>query len=516
MRRNHSLVGVALAALTAAATAAESSDQVEAVIPVEVLPQDPSLADGQLHINGIVWTWPAIAQQPARIARAIVVIDERSHRERVLVLAVLGKGSITADGKLPANLSAAQQAWCEYRDGAIPTVECLMDTDGDGKLDVKRQGLRASQSPLSLWRIRGLEQIEPQPYRTAREDELPRYRIGYLNCFPVRTASPALPEEIRFATTFRPDDERLHWPTPSSCNQLARPLNEGPSGARRYQIDRFVVSVAWVGNQLHTNLEQGLPAGTLLGHLSFDRPLLDAAAANDAIAAERPQRPFLFVAGTPSIAAQAAAGDTLYEAEVAHGLTGHLSAPVTNLGLFNRKDVIPQGSAAFGVAMTSTRQIAGQPPSIIWCIPRREEQRWITACVAPMLSSHVMVRSYDPFVVQRLGVSSRSDGATAALVDPGPVDFGAPLKLIVRLHKVDAREIELRWMVDTVADGSANRMRLRRTQDGSAFLMIGGQLLKLTQNAAGKLLVEATGNPDVNVDAVPVDPGRIIESLRGR
>jgi hypothetical protein len=48
-----------------------------------------------------------------------------------------------------------------------------------------------------------------------------------------------------------------------------------------YQFGRFQVAIAEKNDAIEARLIEGIPAGTLLGHLAIDQPLMDAVDATE-------------------------------------------------------------------------------------------------------------------------------------------------------------------------------------------------------------------------------------------
>jgi hypothetical protein len=485
------------------------TDDLEAVIPVEVLPVDASLATGKIAGGGLRWSDPVVALQPARIARGIV-IDETNGRGKVLALAVLGKPERDSQGRLRLDVPLHQQAWCDLPGFGIPVSRCFQDSDSDGKLDAARKGMLAAANPLTLSRVEAAEAIAAIPYRAAREDELPQYRVGYVSCGVI--SKDGADPQYRFATAVRPASG-VFWPPPTMCNEIAKPLGQRDGEDPVYRFGRFEVAVATQKNSIETRLIEGIPAGTLLGHLAIDQPLMDAVDATATLAAKLDDKPFLYFSSPPQIAESVGKNQNLLRAQVSHGLTGKLAGPVTRAGWTGSK-TWPVGTQVFGVVMQRSRQPQTFAPDIIWCIPERDAKgRWDTQCVLPTESNAVLVRAIpSPFVVAYLLPGSSSPHVLPAVVERGPVDFGGPLHLTIRYAGSERRHVNLEWGVGLEEESMTNRLQLRRADDGSGQLFVAGMLIKVQpiQDGAIAMLTKLGEEYRVDVDALPVDAHAIL------
>ena len=118
------------------------------------------------------------------------------------------------------------------------------------------------------------ESIKPLSYRAADIAELERFDVGYKSCGSTTEAVASDVKVLRFGTFVRRADTK----GPSVCTDVATLLEELPGGEKLYQFGRFKVAVRESEGRLLTRLVEGIPAGTLLGNLRTDRPLLDATA----------------------------------------------------------------------------------------------------------------------------------------------------------------------------------------------------------------------------------------------
>ena len=77
MRRSrpleNALILMLIATTTCIGPTVRAEEPLSAMIPVEVLEVDPALATGELWRGVVKWSEPAVALQPARVARAIAI-----------------------------------------------------------------------------------------------------------------------------------------------------------------------------------------------------------------------------------------------------------------------------------------------------------------------------------------------------------------------------------------------------------------------------------------------------------
>lgn len=511
-QRHVALAGIVLASCSVSqiAHSAEANtppgpaNTAEAVIPIEVLPVDPSLAAGELAAAGVRWSDPIIALQPARVARGIVT-DENNGKHRVLVLAVLGKPERDSQARLLLDVTPDRQAWCDLPGFGISESRCFQDTDGDGKLDASRAGILDAPNPLTLSRVGVVKSIEGISYRPAREDELPKYHIGYASCVGLQRKDSAQ-TEYRYSTTIRAVGG-IRWPPPTVCNEVAKPLEQRDGDEPVFQFGRFKVAVRNENSSLKTRLIEGMPAGTLLGHLGIGQPLMDAADAAKILADNIGDRPFMHFSAAPDITASVSKNQTFLRGQVAHGLTGKLASPLQRTGWTSTR-TWPTGTPAFGVVMSASGRPKTFAPDVVWCLPGKDNKgRWETHCVAPRESGAALVRSIEPFTVSYLSSSQSDPYVLPPVIERTAVDFGGPLFLTVRYVSAGRRDIDLLWGVGMTDEVPIRRLELKRAKDGSGYMLSGGLLIQVqpSKDGATASVSAISGEVQTDRDALPED-----------
>jgi hypothetical protein len=480
------------------------TDTPEAVIPIEVLPVDPSLAAGELVAAGLSWSPPVIALQPARAARGIVT-DESGGKHRVLVLAILGEPERDPQARMLLDVAPYRQAWCDLPGFGIPVSRCFQDTDGDGKLDVARIGTLDAPNPLTLSRVGAAESIEVISYHQAREDELPRYHIGYVSCVGLQLKDSAR-TEYRFSTTIRAVSG-VHWPPPTVCNDVAKPLEQRDGDDPVFQFGRFKVAVRNENGSLKPRLIEGMPTGTLLGHLAIGQPLMDAADAAKLLAENLGDKPFMYFSAAPDITTPVSKNQPLLRGQVVYGLTGRLSSPLQRAGWTGTR-TWPAGTPAFGVVMTASGRPRTFAPDVVWCLPGKDDKgRWETFCVAPRERGAVLISTIEPFAVTSFEVRQSDPYVLSPVVERTPVDFGGPLLLTVRYTGAGRRDIDLQWGIGMADEARTRGLRLKRANDGSGYMLIGGAVIKVQPSADGATasVTRVSGEFQMEREALPVE-----------
>lgn len=470
---------LALLGMCTLAVAAPQPPTVDATIPIEILAVDPALASGGIPLAR-TWSSPSMAMQPARIARGVVL--EKSGD--VLSLALLEPVARTSDGNARLDGSPERIAWCAPPRFMGTVLVCYQDLDSDGRFESSRYGLLGTNEALALSRLQEAKSIEPLAYRAATDSELPRFLVGYRACGSTVRDPHTFEGPLRFETVVR-RAEGVQWPKPGRCDSLAKLLETRPDGARLYEIGRFKVEVREKNeNELATSLVEGMAPGTLLAHVRTSWPLTDATqrpADADAISGDTP---FLVSLGKPAIATTAKSGDEIFSVEVRHGLTGRLSADSEPL---TRRDKLrlPAGTPLYGIAMRSNLTPL-HDAEVVWCTPvAQPDGKTQPFCFAPKTGTSSLTRAYsNPFNVT--GIVPSGHVRNPPMVERGPVDFGAPLVLVVKIGNAEKKSIGYSWSLAPRGQWFDESWGLRRTRDQSGLLLIGGLLLKIRPAADGQ------------------------------
>jgi hypothetical protein len=499
------LVFIFFSAIAAAAHGAPPSETTDATFVIEALAMDPTLASGGIAPSPI-WSQPLIALQPARAARAVVL----EKNGNVLALAVLGTVERTAEGKARIDTPPDRFAWCETGGFMHNIVPCYQDLDSDGKFEISRRGVLGTAEVLALSRVQEPKDIEPLAYRAATQTEFPRFHIGYRSCGTSRAHPFTFDKAPRFTTVVkRADSPQLV--NVSRCIHVAKLIETRPDGAKLYEMDRFKVEVR-TGDEKEfpTTLIEGITPGTLLAHTRSSWPLVDATEKPAEAELITGNTPYLVALGKPVLATQAKAGDEILSLEVRHGLTGHLVEDSESLV---KKDTrrIPAGTPVYGVAMRSSA-MPWMDAQVVWCLPplasTAGEKR--ASCFGPLDSSSTLVESLaSPYTAR--GVRPEGPLRNPPIVQPGPVDFGGPLVLIIKMAKADKKYIDLSWSLAPRGQWFEDSLRLRRAPDQNGLLLVGDLLLKIRD--AGDQSFEITTTGELDADAslhLPIDAMSLI------
>jgi hypothetical protein len=498
----------ALCACALAAVAQSQPADTPAVIPIEVLAVDPALATGAIASSSWAVKRPTVARQPARAARAVVLTESR--KGKVLALALLGRHETTPEGALKLDVAAESQAWCEFGTFMSAYVDCYQDLDADGKFEVQRRGALGSDEAVALRRVQPGKAISPLPYRAATEAETPKFHVGYVSCMSEHNAMPTLDSPLRFGTFInRSDDARMA--DSGACSDIAKPLGAADHDERLFQFGRFQVAVrAGADGQLTTRLIEGIPAGTLLGHLRSGSPLANATDTSPDISAITGDTPFLRIKGEVQVSQTAKAGEEFFSAQVEHGLTGTLKVELKTR--HKKPKVVAAGSPLYGIAMSSNQVARSFDPEIVWCAPLKDEQQKLVArCAVPMYRSSYNFYETDwaPYAVTSAAGESYID---PPVVERGPVSFGAPLFLKLRYQKTEKKYVSIEWSLAPGEERVWKPGQLRRARDDAGFVLLGDVLLKLSPSADGSGVAVHTEigkfEPDGEI-ALPLDAARI-------
>jgi hypothetical protein len=478
----------------------------DALVPVEVLAPEPNFR-GEVRGFGVRWNYVVIAEQPARVLRAIVAQEPAGTgvKQLVLNLALLGPIRADAAGRPVTDLPRDQFAWCESDARKRATIRCFQDLDADSKLEILRSGMLPTLDALAVNRVSAPQPTTPIPYREPRPDELPRVLLQYISC-PERESIYKYAAVIRHLDA----DGSAGAYYSGECTEAAVPLAGEASSRNLYQFGRFKVSIQEEGGKKVSSLAEGIPAGTLLGHVRADRPFTDAVQAKsyrEDQDARSGGLPFLYFVSPPQVASAAAApGTEIVSGEVAHAITGSLSAPLTKLGfLGGRKDELPAGTPMYGVLMSNTQADPNLDPEIVWCAPDSAQSG--SRCVTRGPVGHKLVRNYERFNVGKLSVGSNDQSVLPPLIERQPVEFGAPIQLSIKFTKWEKRYAFLEYSFGFKNEHQYWRLRLTRASDGAAHLVIGGTIIKLLPAASdpGSVSLEYKGGIEAGSGAQPMD-----------
>lgn len=508
----NALILMLIATTTCIGPTATAEETLSAMIPVEVLDADPALATGELWRGGVKWSEPAVALQPARVARAIA-IDKAGGKSPILALALLGVPERRADGSLNLDVASDRQAWCELSRFGLARVDCFQDLDSDGTLETTRFAWLGNEEPLTLNRVEATARAtDPMVYRAARVDELPQFQIGYVSCAGAGTkATPN--SEFRYSSIIRRIGGGMGTgSTPVVCDQFATLLETRTEGDRLYQFGRFKVEVRQQDEKLTTKLIEGIAPGTLLGHLRTGQPLQDAAEARPKRADAGVRKPGLYLVSPPVVShTEVKAGGEFLSAEVAHGLTGRLVNEAKTVG-WSKSITLPAGTPLFGVVMTASGRPSSYDADIIWCAPgRNAKEKPVARCFARGQVGYQLVETFEPHVVEYLSLGS-TRSVHPPVVERGAVDFGGPLLLSIRYASANYKYVNVDWSVGPANTVAWRNFSLRLDQQRTGYLLLGKTLIKIRPSKDGKdATLETTelGDFTSELDAAPVDGLRL-------
>ncbi len=493
------------AGMTPLSVTAASIETVDATIPIEVLPVDPALATGGIPLQP-AWSWPRIALQPARAAKAVVLEKNGD----VLMLALLEPVATASDGKARLDGPPDRIAWCAPARLISNFMSCYQDLDSDGKFETSRKGLLGTTEVLSLSRMQMPTSIEPLAYRPARQDELPPFHVGYEACGATRSEPHTLEGPLRYTTVAKRADSS-QWIKSGRCDNLARFIETRADGARLYEIGRFKVEVRQKDEkELATSLVEGIAPGTLLAHVRASWPLTDATARPREADAIASSNSFLVAVGKPTIATRARPGDEIFSLEVRHAISGRLSVP-SEPRAKRDKLALPEGTPVYGIAMRSS-VTPWADGLVVWCTPIKQPKTVEPYCFAPQMSNAALVRVYStPFTVR--GIAPSGPVRNLPVVEPGPVDFGGPLILAVKIVSADKKSILLDWSLAPRGQWYAEQWRYLHARDKTSLLLIGELLVKIKPSEDGQNF-EITTRGEI-VDGSPVDlPADAVRLMR--
>ena len=196
------------------------------------------------------------------------------------------------------------------------------------------------------------------------------------------------------------------------------------------------------------------------------------------------------------------AGESFFTAEVSHGITGKLRMDVT-VGGFGKKK-LPAGSIVFGTPMSGgSTYLREFDDSLVWCAPWRDELKKLFAyCFVPGPGGMSLMANDTPFHVDHLLV--RPGSQLQLIVDRGPVQFGDPVLLVLRLERIKSREIYLQYSVSYAKEPVWTRLQVARDTDGTAKLPLGGAVLSLSPGADKQSAsIQVLGEFEIGYNAAP-------------
>lgn len=195
--------------------------------------------------------------------------------------------------------------------------------------------------------------------------------------------------------------------------------------------------------------------------------------------------------GAPAVAAEAAVKDgELLSVPVRHGMTGRLINEIADKTWLGTT-VLPAGTPVFGVPLTNPRGVT----TIIWCAPKRggAKNSWRNDCFS---SAGTVYLSYAPALFT---IRAKPEGRAfrgGVRIQPGPVDFGEPMRMVWRHREWTGRRVEVRQVLE-YDDVSIplNTLRLPIGPDRTADLRTLGGRLRLRLGTLGRVTVETVEPP---------------------
>jgi hypothetical protein len=321
--------------------------------------------------------------------------------------------------------------------------------------------------------------------------------VGYISCGRAAEKTAADVVDLRFGTYLRSAGANLGV---SACSEVAT-LLETRDGEKIYRVGRFKIGVREVAGALQSRLIEGIAPGTLLAHLRYNRPLLDATETATEIV-ER-EKPTLYLDSVPQPATSVTVGENILEARVVHGITGRLRNDIKVRG-WGARIAFTAGTPVFGVPMTQTIAQRESDTSMTWCVPGRDSKKQIQTHCFTGPGATAVLRSFTPFMVEELLGTPRY--SESPIVDRGPVDFEGPLLLLLRLERVTDDFVVLESSVSYAGEPAWRGLRARIREDGYANVMLGGAVLRMRPAADRKTMsVEVRGTFEPGTLAIPID-----------
>jgi hypothetical protein len=173
---------------------------------------------------------------------------------------------------------------------------------------------------------------------------------------------------------------------------------------------------------------------------------------------------------------------------------------------------LPEGTPVYGIAMRSSLT-PWADGLVIWCTPIKQENAIEPHCFAPsQYGSTGLYKVYSkPFTVT--GVAPSGPVRNPPMVEPGPVDFGAPLVLAVKVVSADRKSVHLNWSLAPRGQWYAEEWGYAHARDKSSLLLIGPLLIKIKPSEDGQSF-EITTRGEID-DGSPVDlPADAVRLMR--
>jgi hypothetical protein len=424
-----------------------------AVLPTEALA--PVIgAPGEFWLKGMRLRAPIVAEQPIRVAAAIVRTDGPDAAPMPMI--VIGK--VSPGAGLPAD--PARLGWCDVT-RAARMYACFQDLDGDERLESVRQAraLHAGE-PLTIV-LAGKAAPLPAviPYRRATDAERPGYRLVYESCGGGGvTGVPRFVQRVRGAGGGAAD-----YACTGSAVRTSGVHGEGGT----FRVDRLVVDAVPKENSAETRLVSGIPAGTLLDRIMPAEAVVDLGTRPSfeeelVAAATQYSKPAFQLAAVELVkSGEIRLGNVFMSGRLGWGYTGRIARSLTIKTLASSR-AIEAGEQVYGVPMTESGgrilpNSAGRR-ALTWCAPRRLARGWEAVCL-PVIAgtSHTILEAQRPaFFVTGMAFSEKTVQAIGLPeVTEGPIDFGS-IEVQYRVAKCAAGEarIELISYDGTMPAGS--------------------------------------------------------------
>jgi hypothetical protein len=418
---------------------------------------------------------------------------------RVREAAVLVEGVKTVSREIPAGtalarldrLGTSEPAWCDMRKLSLFNhlgVDCLEDSDHDGRLDRVVYGHVTGLTPVSIDYV---TKGEPLPasaaIRPAKPEERPTAEMGYVYC-----KGDGVTEPPRFAFAIKTGDRGF------DAAGYDCPFGAwGEGGDKVVKVDAIALKVT-PGPKLVYQLAQDYTPGPI-GPVSPGGSLAQAAktltpeAKTLAKLAELVQSPLKAAGAAEPHTGAAGIGDVILSIPVTHGITGRLKAPVKATGLFATKTPLPAGQAVFGVPMSDSK--------VVWCAPRETTTKdgtraFSTVCLPQGGGFTRWVSAGSAVFVRALVFSNSTSAADAPNVEREPVDFGVPMTLVYRYFGVRGGKVWVQMEIQTPSGVTHLGARAALAGPGGLGLLpaLGGGL-KLTPSADGKTVAIEVAKP---------------------
>jgi hypothetical protein len=506
------LFGLALTLLSSSSAHAAEADgkantQVDAIIPLVVLGLDKVPPAVNPDERGIHWSGVVLASQQVRPLDAIVIKESARNMttNRPLLLALTGEIALDGQGRPATEGNSAQQTWCKDSVNPNASIDCYRDSDGDGKLDQRARGFLPRLEALSMNRVGAFESIETIAYRKAEPAELPLFNIDYLLC-------SATDSQITFARRIKKVG-LLAGSSGGLCDNVASPAVGQTAGASDFLLDQARIRIRTENGARTALMTEGMPPGSIVGHVRTDRPITDIAHARRFSEQQEEalgELPDVYFAAAPRIAKEPVGiGETFFAAEVRHSITGTLHDPAIQLKVFkgNPNELIPAGAGLFGIRMRGTAESANLDANIVWCYPAPLNAPGNGAkCIAyDAMKIARVLDVWERFNLTRISIASSGPSIADPLIDRGEIDFGEPVLLEIAVEKIARKKIAIRASTDrqTERNKASRHLQIERADDGKGYVLVGQGILVLepvdeqTIRVSEKIPVAAGSNADV-------------------